>query len=63
MVLDVILILSASAYLIVDPLDDAGVCEGKIPLPPHGNDDMLMNLYSDDVGGFYDSGGDGLVFP
>jgi hypothetical protein len=62
MVLVFILILSASAYFVINPLDDAGVGEGKIPLPPHGNDEMLMHLYSDDMGGFYDPGRDRFVF-
>ena len=62
MVLIEFLILSESAYLVIDPLDDAGVGEGKIPLSPHGNDEMLVNLDADDVGGLYDAGGDGFVF-
>jgi hypothetical protein len=63
MVLVEILILSVSAYLVIDPLDDAGVGEGKIPLPPHGNDEMLVHLDAENVRGFHDSGGEGLVFP
>jgi hypothetical protein len=63
MVLVVVLIKLESAYFVVDPLDDAGVGEGKIPLPPHGNDEMLVHLDANNMGGFHDSDGEGLVFP
>ena len=62
MVLVGILLSSVSVYLVINSLNDAGVGEGKIPLSPHGNDEMFMNLNADDVGGFYEPGGDGFVF-
>jgi hypothetical protein len=63
MVLAGILEMSISAYFVVDSLDDAGVGEGKIPLLPHGDDEMLVHLDAENVGSLYDSGGEGLVFP
>jgi hypothetical protein len=55
--------LPVSAYSVVNPLDDAVVREAEIPVIAHGNDEMLVHLYADDVGRLNDSCCDGLILP